>query len=260
MTPPRYIPADLLPGVLEGWVGKTASACRNCGGTNIRYTCSWCGDSTFDHECNDGCKDCGGRPRSALDTNIPAVRDHLARVMAAAGKPIWHLTRAEQDGTISAEESAGAVAWSVLSVARGVRLRGPTSTRVGGLTAAFAVQQPAPKVAPPPTVPPLPPATPCATTTAASPSLTSTRKKPHDHRHRRPPMIGLVLRGLSRRLDAEFPRRYRVVHQKVTPFFDPRVETIVYGPFRSKFYCILLANLVCGEWDRVVVENREISS
>lgn len=61
------------------------------------------------------------------------------------------------------------------------------------------------------------------------------------------------LRGLLVRLRG--PLRYRVVHQKVKPpFFNPEVETIVHGPFRSKLYCVVLAHLVCGPWDKVTVQ------
>lgn len=64
------------------------------------------------------------------------------------------------------------------------------------------------------------------------------------------------IRDIDRRLDAEFPRRYRVVHQKVHgPFFNPsKVETIVYGPYRTFLWSALVAHAVCGPWDHVDVQ------
>ena len=51
--------------------------------------------------------------------------------------------------------------------------------------------------------------------------------------------------------------RYRVSHQKVIlPFFNPQVENHVYGPYRSKLWAIVVAHMICGEWDRVTVEER----
>lgn len=77
------IPADALGGALRDLLPGNYGilVCRKCGGTRIRLTCSYCGDSTFDHECNDGCRDCGGAPVRMLDCADRhvqhAIADHL---------------------------------------------------------------------------------------------------------------------------------------------------------------------------------------
>ncbi len=61
-------------------------------------------------------------------------------------------------------------------------------------------------------------------------------------------------RGLVRQLQEP---RYSVNRQKVTPpFFNPQIEYIIYGPYRSQLWAIVVANIVCGPWDRVTVEEK----
>lgn len=51
---------------------------------------------------------------------------------------------------------------------------------------------------------------------------------------------------------------YRVVHQKVTPpFFNPTVETHIYGPYRWFLCAFFVAHWVCGPWDRVDVQVKQ---
>jgi hypothetical protein len=59
-------------------------------------------------------------------------------------------------------------------------------------------------------------------------------------------------RGLKHRFLARLPApRWYIRHQKVTPpFFNPEVETRIYGPYRWKLVAILVANNSCGDWDR----------
>lgn len=82
---------------LLGWTGPTTSACERCGSADIRHNCSYCGDSTYDHECNDGCRRCGGVPMKAVDLRRPEVRDRLVR----CGAPDW-----------CRESVAGMLAWT----------------------------------------------------------------------------------------------------------------------------------------------------
>jgi len=58
---------------------------------------------------------------------------------------------------------------------------------------------------------------------------------------------------------AWLPRaRWRVVHQKVTPpFFNPRVEERTYGPYRLRVTAVVVAHLVCGEWDCCDIQERQ---
>lgn len=50
------------------------------------------------------------------------------------------------------------------------------------------------------------------------------------------------------------PKRYRVVREKIHGGYGPRVEIIVYGPYRFLWYSKLIAHVSCGAWDRVTVE------
>lgn len=55
----------------------SAPTCRSCRGTGVyRYPCGRCGDSTYDHACNDDEEPCGAcqeyrRARAALDGDTP---------------------------------------------------------------------------------------------------------------------------------------------------------------------------------------------
>lgn len=111
-TAPRHIPAT--PDDLTGWCGRPVRVCGKCGSKNIRVDCSICGDSTFDHECNDGCRDCGGPEIRAFDTRDAAHRDHLIRRYAL---PDWHR---DTPGGLTPEQSAGLVLGSVLRVRAGM--------------------------------------------------------------------------------------------------------------------------------------------
>ena len=79
-------------------------------------------------------------------------------------------------------------------------------------------------------------------------------------------LLALTGAGMYRNVlawfEAKFPRKYRVVHQKVRgPFFNPSsVETIEYGPFRTLLWSAVVAHSVCGDWDRVEVLVRRAPS
>lgn len=78
------IPADLFgSALLDGWCGPKESRCGFCGSGDIRLSCSYCGDSTYDHTCNDGCRVCGGAPVLVLPLARPECRLRVAAVLAA---------------------------------------------------------------------------------------------------------------------------------------------------------------------------------
>lgn len=71
---PLLVPVDLLPGPLPHGAPRR-SACRRCGGFDVRAFCSMCGDSGYDHYCNDGCQACGGSACLHLDLFPPPLVD-----------------------------------------------------------------------------------------------------------------------------------------------------------------------------------------
>lgn len=127
MTPVRV--PDVVRGDVPGLLPNTPtkSACRKCGGTNIRRTCSYCGDSTYDHECNDGCRDCGGSEMKIIDWSSPLAIYAALHWLADRGHaclwmlPVSHGGRIEAwDGLTAWKVSAILVARSVSRVAAGL--------------------------------------------------------------------------------------------------------------------------------------------
>jgi hypothetical protein len=64
-------------------------------------------------------------------------------------------------------------------------------------------------------------------------------------------------RGLKRSFLARLPvPRWYVRHQKVTPpFFNPRVEIAIYGPYHWKLLALMKAHSVLGSWDLCEVKD-----
>ena len=68
---------------------------------------------------------------------------------------------------------------------------------------------------------------------------------------------GVVLTALSSVFlwkTCPWPKRYRVVHQKVS---GGQVKEIVYGPYRWFWVAFTVAHWVCGEWDAATIETRK---
>lgn len=114
MRPPRHLRADVAPGLTDNWFGPAVMAdgefltiVGHTPGIGCRVVCS------------------DGIPREyttrsiRLDLHRPEVQDHLARWLAAQGKPAWHLVDAARTGSLASDQVGEALGWSVLSVARG---------------------------------------------------------------------------------------------------------------------------------------------
>lgn len=113
------VPGDALPGLLDGWTGPVrvlrgdqwldATLLTVCGVGRGPAIC-WA-----DGEAGAYCLTENVR----LDLRRSECRDRVARVLAAAGQPVWYLLDAERNGTLTPDHIGACLGWSVLSVARG---------------------------------------------------------------------------------------------------------------------------------------------
>ena len=53
---------------------------------------------------------------------------------------------------------------------------------------------------------------------------------------------------------------YRVVHEQVTGGYTPKKTVVFYGPYRWLWWATLVAHWVCGDWDRVLVQEQKMPS
>ena len=121
MTDLLHLAADIMPGLLDGWVGPVrlrtdtvpyavASSSQRADG-HAAYQCAAC--------VNQSVLLCAIAENMTFDLRRPECRDRVARVLAAAGHPVWHLLDAERDGRLTPEGVGACIGWSARSVAAG---------------------------------------------------------------------------------------------------------------------------------------------
>ena len=114
------IPGDLFPDLLTGWCGPVEWRAVKDGPWR-RGVWGYIGESSGNPVW--GLATAGDGHDRGYDYRLPLLRpevaDHVARVLARRGTPVWPLVDAERTGALTREQVAAAIGWSALSVARG---------------------------------------------------------------------------------------------------------------------------------------------
>lgn len=121
---PRHLPAT--PDDLTAWCGRPVRVCGKCGSKNIRVDCSMCGDSTFDHECNDGCRDCGGPEIRAFDPTGATTGCLQAFCRGLYGIPSMHVVPEDPTATVWTVCACNETGTYEVDGPDGRSIRGPT--------------------------------------------------------------------------------------------------------------------------------------